>query len=897
MVDSFESDMKQILLRYVLDHLEENEALGASYERADARRQSDTGDEVLAITEYLDMREAYDILNRHRLSLPADLADEIRAATVQLDRLVPIRNRVMHGRPLQPGDAEKATSACQSFTTRYWPSLRETLKRLAADSDWEPGLNGRVEAPPEKILHNLPMADFDDTGLVGRNQDCKKLVKYLIKRREPMVTVTGEGGIGKTSLALDVAYTLLDEPQSPYECILWTSLKVERLTAGGVVEIANAVRDITGAARQLGRVFDESFSGGVADLADALTGIETLLIIDNMETVTGAEIVSLYERLPDTVTYLLTSRIGVGEIERRYALQPLHVADAENLFRSFARTREQRHLASLSKGSLNEIILRLRYSPLAIRWYVLSVESGRQPLPTIHDQDALIEFCVRSVYEALTDIPRVILDTLYTLDRIATFDEIAVFTELAIDQLRGGVQSLIQGSLVTRKTDPDNELISRVQLTEAAQHFLKRIAPPARGFGERILAREQDLRRDGERRRQEEAKRKLDPNVVSVRTPNDEPTAHLLGLALAMSRAGDIRKAREFVEKARSLNPEFWEVDRVEAFILSQNNQVDEATSLYRSALKQADVQAVPIVSHHFAGHLLRKCYDSGLALQFATEAHEKLATSDTAQLLGNAHLRLGNYQIAQEYFEWSLDNLPRPGRLKLITMTSLITSWRRWSESLLDEQRHPAEAADKAYTGFSTGIKELDYGVADLKMAGATLECAKLFLRAVTESSSFPLDRSQMTARILDGVRRNSEIFERCAAWRHFPGRVGKLHRISGVPSNIRRTCEELVNISTPRTLDDGSAPGLRGVISSWRGTFGFISHPDYLQGVFFPASVVVELTGTPGDSVDLKGYRVDFEVDEYGKGDRPRAGIVSLTESPPDSGQACIGRQAPVL
>lgn len=74
LVDSFESDVRQMILRFVLDHMSEVEALADSYERAADRRHADASDDELSIVEYLDMREAYDILNRHREALPLELA-------------------------------------------------------------------------------------------------------------------------------------------------------------------------------------------------------------------------------------------------------------------------------------------------------------------------------------------------------------------------------------------------------------------------------------------------------------------------------------------------------------------------------------------------------------------------------------------------------------------------------------------------------------------------------------------------------------------------------------------------------------------------------------------------------------------------------------------------------
>ncbi|MGW5086438.1 NB-ARC domain-containing protein [Streptomyces coelicoflavus] len=859
--------------------MSESDALGDSYTEATERRHADASDDELSIVEYLNMRDAYDILNRHRDALPVELARELRNGTPRMDTLVPIRNRVMHGRPLQSGDAEKAVSACREFKSRFWPTLRDTLDRLGAEPQWEPAFNGADRRYSDRILHNLPPFDYDDTGLIGRAQACNAIVKHLLRRREPMITITGEGGIGKTALASDVAYSLLDNPDSPYECILWTSLKTERLTANGIVEIAGAVRDITGATQGLGKVLTDDFKGGVAELSDALEGIETLLVIDNLETVSGSEIVTLYESLPDTVTYLMTSRIGVGQIERRIPLPPLEKKDAQTLFRSFARVRGGRadFLSRLKPETVDQIVTRLRFSPLAIRWYVLSVESGREPHPTLTNQDELIDFCVRSVFDALSETPKSILSVLYALDRSSTFDELAVLTDSPIDDLNLAVKELSAGSLVSQKPDPNDELVSRVQITEAAQHFLRRVAPPPQADISSTLLREQEFRRSEERRRADESKRQLAPNVVRVRSSHDEPTSHLLRLALAQSYAGSIERARSYVTRARSLNPEYWEVDRVEAFILSRNDQIDQATTLYRSALRKAtDEASNAVVSYYFAGHLAGRGHDVEAALPLAVSAHEHFRTADTAQLLGKIHLWGRNYEESQVHLEWALEHVSSRGKLRLIILTSLVDSWRRWSESLIEDDRRPVEAAHKASAGFAQGVRELDSGAWDKRLAEVLLESASAFLRAIGELGVFPANFERDAVRILTGVKRHAVLFERCVAWRHFPGRIGRLYRMPEISEEVSSLCEDLVQVARPRR-DDVAAGSPRGIVKAWLGTYGFISHPDYPSDVFFPGAAVQESSSATWNSLNPVGAHVIFEVDEHGKGDRPRANFVA--------------------
>jgi tetratricopeptide (TPR) repeat protein len=877
LIDSFESDLRRILIRYILDHLPESEALGPNFKKANDRREADGGDADVSIAEYLDLRECYDILNRHRDSLPSELARELRANTVHMDSLVPIRNRVMHGRPLQEGDSDNAISATNAFTSRFWQSTQDTLQHIYSDPNWEPAFGATVKHS-DKVLHNLPLPEFDETGLVGRSEDCRAIVDHLLRRRENMITITGEGGIGKTALALQVAYSVLDSPGCPYECVLWVSLKTERLTANGVETIVDAVRDITGAVHQLGRVIVDEFSGSVSELAEMLDGVETLLVIDNLETVDGSEIVALYETLPDSVTYLLTSRIGVGQLERRVRLGPLREKDAANLFRSFARARGVDWMAQLKPETVKEILSRLRYSPLAVRWYVLSVEAGAQPNLKLLQQEELINFCVRSVYDKLTEVTQKLLVVLFSLEREVTFDELAILTENSIDELRRGVQSLVNGSMVSVTPSPENPLVSQIRLTEAARHFMTSVEPPRTTEISQIISREQEIRRGEELRRADEAQRELAPAVVHVRGPHDEPTAHLLRMALKISARENFDKAREYITKARQLNPEFWEVDRVDAFLLSTAGKVDQATAAYNSALrKAAPGKERAVVCHFLAGHLARKAHDPSAAFYYAKEAHDHFGTAETGHLLGTILLWRREYEAAQEYLVWALEEVEDKGKLYRIILTSLIDSWRRWAEHLLEDDLRPVEAAHKAHTAFALGVQELRKGTYDLRLAAGTLEGAKVFMRAVTVTGTLLPSFESKLYLLLRDIEAQVDLFEKCQAWSQIPGHVGKVFRSKNASERVQKVCTTLVNGSGVQTEGWSDGDGFSGRVCGWLGRYGFISHPEFPQDVFFPASVVRDLVGR-GEDIDLVGVQVRFGIDEYETGARPRASWVVI-------------------
>lgn len=881
LVDAFENDMRLAVERYILDHLEEVDALGVDFDSAAQLRANDAGDEPVSIVHYLYLRQCYDILNRHRGALPGDLAAEILSNTPKVDSVVPIRNRVMHGRPLRPDDPEDAISALTGFTGRYWQQTKEVLYRLATDPTWEPAFE-TLESPSERVLHNLPPADYDETGLIGRSDDVKRIVEMLKRQREPMITVTGEGGIGKTALALDVAYQLVDDVTSPFECVLWVSLKREVLTAYGVREITAALRDLTAATESLGRVLDSSFKGSAQELADMLQGITALIVIDNLESAQGSEVVGLYDALPRSVSYLFTSRLGIGEIERRYPLGPLSKAHAVRLFRKFASRRSQVRLATLNQSVAESVVVdNLRSSPLAIRWYILSVEAGKEPTTALLDQAELLNFCVRNVYEALSPLARSVLHILDSLDHSVSFSELAVLTDQSIDELRSAIQEMSRGSLVVHEADSTGGISSKISVSATAHMFL-----PAESFGSlsstEIMRREQEYRRAVERRRAEESDRRLGPNVVRVRRPEDEPAAHLLRMALSLSRSGDTSKAQVFVERARALNPDFWECDRVDAFLASIQGQAERAASLYKSALSRADsAEARAVVSHFFAGHLARAMQEPELALPYAEEAHLLFRNPDTALAYGNLLVWNGKFSEGQELLEVAAEE--STGRTRLIALTGVVESWRRWAEELI-KNRQPVDAFDKAAAGFNVGADAISKGSYDVRLAAATVEATICAIRSASKPGVKTRVVEGRLRAMMQKLAKEVKLYAGSRSWPKFQSALSVWLQKSLPLDDTKVLAKYLLgkdvapeesgasNSSGSRQHDDDR---LVGEVISWAGKYGFIKHPDYPGNVFFHRGSLLDAEVIAPRL--LRGSTVYFAV-VRGKDGRDRATRVSF-------------------
>ena len=211
--------------------------------------------------------------------------------------------------------------------------------------------------------------------LVARDADAAGLIDGL--RAARLVTVTGPGGVGKTSLALQVAREL-DRGSANVALVDLSQLD-------DPVRVPAAVAEAVRAADASGEAID--------DIARLLAGIDVLLVLDNCEHVQDAAahaVQALLERCPQ-LRVLATSRETLrlsGELV--WTLGPLAPDDAVELFTE--RAEALRPGAGGDRAAIEEICARLDGLPLALELAAgrTSSLSAETILARLDDQAALL---------------------------------------------------------------------------------------------------------------------------------------------------------------------------------------------------------------------------------------------------------------------------------------------------------------------------------------------------------------------------------------------------------------------------------------------------------------------------------------------------------------------------
>jgi predicted ATPase/class 3 adenylate cyclase len=513
-------------------------------------------------------------------------------------------------------------------------SAPQRIFQLAA-----PGLE--TEFPPPRTLSarfvNIPTLSG---ALVGRDEEVTAVVALFAGEHERLVTLTGPGGTGKTSLALRAGAELLD------------------VTADGVVFCdLSPVTEPALLLSAVARALNLRESGGVPAVETIVAFIahkQLLLILDNLEQLLdGVAVISqLLEECPRLLV-LATSRAPLRlAAERQFPVNPLSPADALELLTVRARDADPDFslVASLREQAVS-LCRRLDHLPLAIELAAARLRLFALPelLERLDRRMALLTSGRRDA-PARQQTLRATLDWSYnllneaerrTLARVAVFS--GAFTveaaEGVCDATIDGLASLVEQSLLRRLATGRLMLLETIReyslerlAQDGAEHELhrrhadwfialaERHAPALKGNAQaaaldfldselddlqsatRFLLDTHDI--DGalrlassiwifwESRRPAEGRRMLEACLEHLADANAHLAAEgLWATQILLFLDGDMDRARQLAEEAlktfHALGDEAWSLSSAIAlgWIAAATGRADEALEIAREAL------------------------------------------------------------------------------------------------------------------------------------------------------------------------------------------------------------------------------------------------------------------------------------------------------------------------
>ncbi|MGD1909737.1 MAG: NB-ARC domain-containing protein [Rivularia sp. (in: cyanobacteria)] len=226
------------------------------------------------------------------------------------------------------------------FLSNQWEQLKgnqedrdNSEKLLGYKQQSEVNTRHRVENQKSTIVQNLPAREY--TTFVGRASEIARLRELLdYEHSAHLISVDGIGGVGKTTLVVEVAYRCLNSREHfgepGFEAIIFTSAKLNHLTSIGLLPRLVYQRTLRDICREITRIFESSqinnlsLQEQIEVIHDKLSQTRTLLIVDNLETIEDKEeVLSFLYDLPPTVKVIITTREQTLFVPIRLSYLPL----------------------------------------------------------------------------------------------------------------------------------------------------------------------------------------------------------------------------------------------------------------------------------------------------------------------------------------------------------------------------------------------------------------------------------------------------------------------------------------------------------------------------------------------------------------------------------------------
>ncbi len=586
------------------------------------------------------------------------------------------------------------------------------------------------DTPCFRYPNNLPPSDYDpDGGFIGRKEDVDRVTQLLLGDLYRVITVSGGGGVGKSAVAHRVCSSLLARDSFPFEGLVWVSAKEERLTVTGIEPVEPGFRNYEELVDSIIQTFgwrehqtlSREAKEALVEVVLRASDKGILLVIDNLETVRDERVKLFILNLPPPNKVLITSRMGLGEVERRFPLPAMKTQDAITLLRTVAREKAAPTFASLPDSVLGTYVDRMSRYPLAIKWVVGQVALGKAIDLALGDLTSstgdVARFCFSHVFDCLlTEESRLVLFALAAYDEPLVRGVLAHVTNLNPEALEAALRELTIASLLipTQQAKPDGTLETRYELLPLTCDYIHSRLQARPVIFEGIRSRIQMVRD-----LIEEADRAGKQYRYSLRDMGADSEEEKIAATLAMTgyhkyQAGDYDGAMQTFEKATQIAPTFAAIYRNWATVESEAGFSGKADELMKKATRLSPQD--PRLWFVWGNiEKRRQRYDK--AYEYLRKALD-IAPKDSPILgaLGEVEKRRGNFESAMGLLTAALTEgvheAPKR-RHEIVCYTSLADNMKRWAEAL-NKDRRPDEALFKLEAAYKYAQTAMELGKED---------------------------------------------------------------------------------------------------------------------------------------------------------------------------------------
>ncbi len=630
-------------------------------------------------------------------------------------------------------DLDKLREACVNIFlpmgAKMWRTVDQQLKVLAKEDNQTTTLKKKES----RIEHNLPKEDYSETGFIGRKQDIRELKNRLQEGQSGVIQLTGEGGIGKTSLALKVANTFIEESKEegtkPWDQIFYISFKLDALRGiSGVQQIEGAIGDVWPEIyrKYIGLEEGLSEANQIKEIYNYLTTFRTLFVLDNCESISKDErgkaaLQHFIDNLPKTESRILITTRDPVFTAQTYSVLPFEDKQALTLMHKYAEVTGCEEIQRSGKKA-KEWVRALATNPLAIRWFVDCVSGGKNSKDLLRKGGAeiqtLLDFLFGNVYEILDDCQREVINVNRMAGMSGRLSDVRVKVfldqEFSYTDVSNAIESLVRRNILRREESKKGQ---ELVINEIPKNY---IAHKIRGDKEKsrkIQKRQKLIAGTIESERRKGRSSTFEKYQYKFGTDDEAYVAAVyLKKALDLNKEAGrpqnldhkkIDQALKELEEAEQLLPRFSEIHRVRALLLEQKGEDQHIVSeQYETASTCADSPRLMDSANYHHAEYLFSCerYDDALNWVGKVQSKDEFAPR---LLTAELNVRAGHLKEANKIFDDLVNKFYQDPELGKTSKMRLLANYAACYRAIADDRSRKKDYSE-ALDAINTGLKLL---------------------------------------------------------------------------------------------------------------------------------------------------------------------------------------------
>lgn len=542
--------------------------------------------------EYMSMNDLVDIIILKSKELSDGFTDEF---TTHLKDLNKLRDSLAHPTDILVEDVQSCKRAFTGIVKVLSSCITQVNMQQIVTK-----FNEALTAQITSKISNLPESFYGE--FIGRENELEFIETELLEHPNTwMLLIDGIGGIGKSSLAYELATKLvqaIENEESDFEYVIWLSAKNNKLSLD--FQVCDQEPDFEELEGLLDSILDffeinitkyNDINSKQREINNILQMTKCLLVIDNLETISDEAIYKFFDRVPSHNKILLTSR------DRRYKLleakalplEGLRKDDTINYIKNKVIKNKIDSLSNASDEILEKIAEKTHGHPLILECLLHQIYMGKPVQSAITDLsnselDKVFEFCFGSTYGQLHDRAKQILICLALFKKRVKIKEISFICELDYQETCTHLEQLRRFSMV-KETLEHNE--SEYYLLPIIQKYVTLQISKNQVFASYVIRRYDIFKK--EMKSITTLENQDDPYFKNFAMTNDfdKLAANMASTALnEYTHSGNYLNSIEILDSALKLSPNSAYVCQIRAFIEKSENSPGESAKWYSKAVE-----------------------------------------------------------------------------------------------------------------------------------------------------------------------------------------------------------------------------------------------------------------------------------------------------------------------